>query len=213
MQGKIVVIEGLDGSGKTTQWEMLKTAFKAVRFITFPDYSSDSGRIIKRYLNGEFGMENAFSASSFYAVDRYANYKSGWEADYRNGVNIVSARYTSSNAIYQMSKLPEDQWAGYLDWLYDYEHQRLGIPRADLTIFLDVPIEISQKLLTERYSDGSGEKDIHEASLAYLQSSYECALELCSQYAWQKIACTSGESVLSVGEIHTRLYEKLKGFL
>lgn len=79
----------------------------------------------------------------------------------------MSGRYTTSNAIYQMTKLPRDQWDSFLAWLKDYEYKRLGLPEPDLVLFLDMPIEISQKLLSARYNGDESKKDIHESSAAF----------------------------------------------
>ncbi|MBS7397403.1 MAG: deoxynucleoside kinase, partial [Ruminiclostridium sp.] len=152
-KGKLFVIEGLDGCGKSTQLEMLKSKTgDNTRFISFPNYDSASGEIIKDYLSGRFAEENgkagAYTASSFYAVDRYISYKTDWEKDYQAGKTIIAARYTSSNAIYQMTKLDRAQWDEYLSWLEDYEYDKFGIPRPDKVVFLDMPIEVSQKLLS-----------------------------------------------------------------
>ena len=138
MNGKIIVIEGLDGTGKTTQFELLKKSFPDCRFITFPNYQSHSGKIITEYLSGEFNEQNisisSYSASSFYAVDRYISFKKDWESDYKSGKNIISARYTTSNAVYQTTKLDKSEWDTYCSWLYDFEYNKLGIPRPDAAI-------------------------------------------------------------------------------
>ena len=198
MDGKVIVIEGLDGSGKTTQWEMLKQSMKKASFITFPNYKSDSGRIISRYLSGDFQSEDsaehsAYSASSFYAIDRYISYKDSWKSIFTSGTNIITARYTTSNAIYQMPKLPENKWDEYHNWLCDYEYTKLGIPKPYLTIFLDVPIEISQELLNKRYNS-SGEKDIHEADVAYLQICRHAALYAAEKEGWITVDCVDSDS-------------------
>ena len=211
MQGKLIVIEGLDGSGKSTQWEMLKNVFKRAYFLTFPDYESESGKIVKRYLNGEFegsSAENsAYSASSFYAIDRYISCKTSWGALYRSGTNIISARYTSSNGIYQMTKLPKSDWSCYLDWLYDFEHGKLEIPRPDLTVFLDVPIEISQELLTKRYSqaDCKSSKDIHEGDVDYLNKCREAALFVAKRDGWIVVDCVESGKLRLPADINREL--------
>ena len=148
--GKLIVIEGLDGSGKSTQLELLpKNLEKAgilCKSVSFPDYESDSSALVKMYLSGEFGSKpedvNAYAASCFYAVDRYASYKSKWGEYYDNGGIIVSGRYTTSNAVHQASKLSEDHWQDFLSWLYDFEYKKIGIPKPDLVIFLDMPTEV-----------------------------------------------------------------------
>lgn len=152
--GKLIVIDGLDGSGKTTQFDIIReklSEFHSVKAISFPDYDNPSSALVKMYLNGELSESadgvNAYAASSFYAVDRYASYKLFWEENYKNGDLIFASRYVSSNAIHQMVKLPESEWDGYLEWLSDYEYGKLGLPVPSLVIFLDMPVEISQRLM------------------------------------------------------------------
>ena len=156
--GKLVVIDGLDGSGKTTQFEILReklAADTAVKAISFPDYDQPSSALVKMYLNGEISANaadvNAYAASSFYAADRYASYKMFWEKNYLSGELILASRYVTSNAIHQMGKLPESEWDSYLEWLADYEYIKLALPEPNLVIFLDMPVEISQRLMTGRY--------------------------------------------------------------
>ena len=135
-KGKLIVLEGLDGSGKATQAKLLAEHLAAqgvpVQKITFPDYASDSSALVKMYLAGQFGQHpddvNAYAASSFYAVDRYASYKTSWGSFYEQGGVIIADRYTTSNAVHQCSKLPQEQWEEYLHWLFDYEFRLLGLP-------------------------------------------------------------------------------------
>ena len=176
----LVVLEGLDGSGKGTQAKLLAQALAGrgvpLRPVTFPDYSSPSSSLVKMYLNGEFGSApedvNAYAASAFYAVDRYASFlrfwSKDWGEDYRQGKLILCDRYATSNMVYQMGKAPREEWDRYLAWVEDFEYQKLGIPRPDLVLYLDMPIEVSQKLLLERYHGDSGKKDIHESHLDFL---------------------------------------------
>ena len=135
--GKLLVLDGLDGSGKSTQFELLQTALQkqgvSIQAVSFPDYDSPSAALVKMYLNGELSNTpdgvNAYAASSFYAVDRYANYHLHWEQAYHNGTCILASRYTTSNAIYQMGKLPKSEWDNYLQWLAEYEYsakERMG---------------------------------------------------------------------------------------
>ena len=151
--GKLIVIEGLDGSGKATQAELLqkslqkKEKFK-IRKVSFPNYDSPSSSLIKMYLGGQFGTEpdsvNAYAASAFYAVDRYAGFKKDWGEDYKNGL-IVADRYTTSNAVHQCAKLPREEWNAYLTWLFALEYEKMGIPKPDIVIYLKVNPEVSQK--------------------------------------------------------------------
>lgn len=213
MHGKIIIIEGLDGSGKSTQFELLQSRFGNCRFITFPNYDSPSGQIITEYLNGNFKEENplksAYSASTLYAVDRYTSYKSDWGKDYESGQNIISARYTTSNAIYQMTKLEKYLWNDYCKWLYDLEYNKMGIPRPDAVIFLDVPVEISQKLLSVRYNGDESRKDIHESDINYLRKCRESALYANSHEnkntQWHIINCCENNMLRSIQDIQTEI--------
>lgn len=199
--GRLVVIDGLDGSGKTTQFdrvgEYLERCGTNYKKICFPDYDNPSSALVKLYLSGEFGTApdavNAYAASSFYAVDRYASYKSFWQADYAAGALILAARYTTSNAIHQMGKLPRERWAAYLDWLEEYEYERLQLPRPDRVIFLDMPPQISQRLMTRRYEGDESKKDIHERDRQYLLHCRESALYAAARLGWQVIPCAEGD--------------------
>ncbi len=205
----LIVIDGLDGCGKSTQFELLKEKFTAAHFITFPYYNTNSGRIVTDYLGGKFHEKNpmvsAFSASAIYAVDRYTSYKTHWEELYKSGNPVISARYVTSNAIYQMTKLPEEQWDSYLDWLYDFEYEKLGMPRPDKTIFLDMPVEISQKLLSARYDGDESKKDIHEQNVAFLKACRDAALYVAKRDNWIIVPCSDGENPRSIEEINKDL--------
>ncbi len=219
--GRLVVIDGLDGSGKTTQFdrvgEYLERRGTSYKKICFPDYDNPSSALVKMYLAGEFGSDpdavNAYAASSFYAVDRYASYKKFWQADYAQGRLILAARYTTSNAIHQMAKLPEGEWDAYLAWLEDYEYERLGLPRPDRVIFLDMPPHISQRLMTRRYAGDESKKDIHERDRAYLLSCRASALYAAGRLGWQVITCAEGEEPRAVEDITRELQHCLEPLL
>lgn len=195
--GKLIVIEGLDGSGKSTQLEMLQNRLKekniSFKAISFPDYESDSSALVKMYLSGRFGNKpndvNPFAASLFYCVDRYASFKEKWGKEYADGKLIVAGRYTTSNAIHQASKLSEKEWKPFLDWLYDIEYIKVGIPKPDLVIFLDMPVEVSQKLLTGRYKGDEGSKDIHERDVEYLSRCRRAAKFVAEYSGYKTISC------------------------
>lgn len=210
--GKLIVIDGLDGSGKSTQFDILKETLSgkySVKAISFPDYDNPSSSLVKMYLNGELSADasgvNAYAASSFYAVDRYASYKMFWEENYKNGDLIFASRYVSSNAIHQMVKLPENEWDGYLQWLSDYEYAKLGLPEPNLVIFLDMPTDISQKLLSARYNGDESRKDIHESDLQYLRACRRSALYAAEKLGWRVVECSDGEKPLAVEEISKKL--------
>lgn len=197
MAGKLIVLDGLDGSGKTTQIQMLydhlKTKGKKIRLVSFPDYDSPSSALVKMYLAGEFGKNasdvNAYAASAFYAVDRFASYKKNWEKDYLSGTIILCARYTTSNAIHQMEKTDKAQWDEFLDWLYDFEFNKLGLPRPDRVLFLDMPLQAAQTLLDKRYHGDENKRDIHERDLEYLLHCREAALYAAQKLNWKVVSC------------------------
>lgn len=215
---KLIIIEGLDGSGKSTQTALLEDYFKAqnvaYKKIKLPDYDSPSSTLVKMYLGGEFGRNaddvNPYAAGAFYAVDRFASYKLGWGNDYQQGTLILADRYATSNSIYQMEKLDESEWDAYLDWSADFEYNKIGIPKPDLVIYLDMPIEISQKLMTSRYNGDENKKDVHEANVAFLQSCRKSALYAAKKQGWAIIECSDGVNPLSVDEIHNKIIEYVK---
>ncbi len=208
----LIVIDGLDGSGKTTQFDIVKELLSAnntVKAISFPDYDKPSSSLVKMYLGGEIAQSaagvNAYAASSFYAVDRYASFKMYWEENFLNGDVIIASRYVSSNAIHQMVKLPENEWDSYLEWLSDYEYEKLSLPKPDLIIFLDMPVEISQRLLTLRYNGDENKKDIHEADISYLHECRKSALYAAKAQNWTVIPCSDGENPHSVEDISSAI--------
>ena len=218
MQGKLIIIEGLDGCGKSTQLAMLEERFPGSRFLTFPNYDTPAGEIITEYLaeripDGD-AVHSAYSASTFYAADRSISFRKDWIVDYTDGKRIISARYTTSNAIYQMTKLPRELWDEYCAWLYDYEYNKLGIPAPDAVIFLDVPVEISQRLLTERYRGDESKKDKHEADPAYLMRCREAAMYAAGHdpYAsWTILNCCADGALRSAESIQEELAGIIEG--
>ncbi|MBE6732848.1 MAG: thymidylate kinase [Ruminococcaceae bacterium] len=195
--GKLIVIEGLDGSGKSTQLNLLPKRLLEkgidVKSVSFPDYDNPSSTLVKMYLKGDFGKKpsdvNAYAASVFYTVDRYASFKQAWGEFYNEGGTIVSGRYTTSNAVHQTSKLDKSEWEGFLSWLYDFEYNKIAIPKPDLVIFLDMPVEVSQKLLDTRYTENGGKKDIHECDVDYLNRCREAARFTADYSGWRVIPC------------------------
>ncbi len=206
--GKLVVIEGLDGSGKTTQTARLAETLAArgenFRMVNFPNYQSPSSALVRMYLNGDFGQDpmqvNAYAASAFYAVDRYAGWKTDWGGFYESGGLVLADRYTTSNAIHQCSKLPKAQWEDYIAWLTAFEYEKLGIPKPDLVIFLDADPAHSQKLLSGRYG-GDAKKDIHERNLAYLRRSREAAHWCAGRLGWKMLLCSGANGIRPFDDI------------
>lgn len=216
--GKLIVIEGLDGSGKGTHtaevFNKLKDAGVKIRRVTFPDYEQPSSTLVKMYLDGKFGRNpgdvNPYAASSFFAVDRFASYKSFWKEDYENGTLILCDRYTTSNIPYQMPKLPKEQWDEFLTWLYDYEYNKMNLPKPDAVIYLDVPPEIAQRKMSERYKGDESKKDIHESDLEFQKSCYEAVRYASDKLSWIRIELTENGEMLSIEENQKKVFEALK---
>ena len=222
MKGKLIVIEGLDGSGKSTQIELLKDFIKSnninVKKIKLPDYESDSSALVRMYLNGDFGKQpqdvNAYAASAFYAVDRFANFKLKWKDDYESGKVILADRYTTSNAYHQATKLPESEWTAYFNWLEDFEYDKLGLPKPDAVIYLDMPIEISQAMMNGRYGGDENKKDIHEADTQYLRHCRKAALAAAKEMNWSYINCAADENTpRSISSINDEIKNLITKFI
>lgn len=219
--GKLIIIEGGDGSGKATQSErltrrLLTEGFPALR-ITFPDYESASSALIKMYLGGEFGEDpeavSPYVASTFYTVDRYASFCKAWGNAYKNGTCIIADRYTTSNLVHQGAKIADkDERYKYYRWLQEFEYQTFGLPKPDAVIFLDVPPSISKQLMMERASkmDGSDIKDIHERNMHHLENAHKTALELCGIEHWDRVGTVESGVLLGIEAIHERIWSVVK---
>ena len=213
MKGKLIVIEGLDGSGKATQAKLLAQTLaengERVKKITFPDYESDSSALVRMYLHGEFGSKpgdvNAYAASAFYAVDRYASFKKDWGEVYQSGGLIIADRYATSNGIHQCSKLDESDWDEYLKWLDDFEYKKLGIPAPDTVIYLKADTDISQKLMSGRYGGDESKKDIHEGDIEYLRRSQKAAAYCAHKLGWKTVECVRDGKMRSIEDIHNEI--------
>lgn len=212
-KGLLITIEGSDGSGKHTQTELLCQTLRernlSVKQLSFPCYDSQSSALVKMYLGGEFGAHpedvNPYAASTFYAVDRFASFRKDWEPFYRDGGIVISDRYTVSNAIHQGAKLEGCEKAAYLDWLFDFEYRKIGIPAPDLVLYLDVPPAVSARLRAEREQRTNTKPDIHEQDLAYLEKCRISSLEIAKLYSWVVIDCMDGDTLKSPGDVHREI--------
>ena len=220
-KGKLIVLEGIDGSGKATQSALLEKKLKAegkeVMHISFPDYDSDSSALVKMYLAGQFGKDpgdvNPYAASLFYAVDRFASYRTKWKDFYEKGGIVIADRYTTSNMVHQMTKYEEEkERKDFLTWLEKTEYEELELPRPDLVILLDIPLSISENLVKERARQG-GTMDIHEQHLDYLKKCHDAYQELVTMYGWQKIACAKDGSLRSMEDIAAEVEKEVEAII
>ena len=219
--GKLIVIEGTDGSGKSTQFRLLteRVAAEGRTFqkLVFPQYAEDSSALIRMYLRGEFGTKpsdvSAYAASTFFAVDRYASYKKVWGQWYEDGGLILSDRYTTSNAVHQASKEPEEKQGEFLKWLYELEYDKLGLPCPDLVIYLDVPTDFTEKMMRGREAATNTTADIHEQDMEYLATCRRTGRAAADFYHWTVINCVKDGAMRSIEDIHEEIYRHVAAYL
>ena len=219
--GKLIVLEGTDGSGKATQTAALLKRLQRegidCRKIEFPRYEEESSAMIRAYLRGDFGSHpgdvSAYAASTFFAVDRYASFRQDWGAYYKNGGLILADRYTTSNAVHQGSKLKGKQRTEFFDWLFDYEYRLLELPKPDMVLYLDVPVDQTEQNMHRREAQTGTTADIHERDDGYLRACRMAAAEAAERFGWRRIASTEQGQMRSIEAIHTDIYNAVKELL
>lgn len=219
--GKLIVLEGIDGSGKSAQYRRLTARFERegldYHSIVFPRYDQESSALIRMYLNGDFGSRpddvNAYASSIFYAVDRYASYMTDWKAYYQSGGVVLSDRYTTSNAVHQGAKLPPEEQPRFFDWLYDLEYVKLGLPRPDLVIFLDVDLATSEARMHRRQLKTGKTGDIHERDTEYLQLCLDTGHRAAAHYGWRVVDFMKDGKEREVDEKHEEIYQIVRELL
>lgn len=219
--GRLIVFEGTDGSGKATQTELLCQTLEArgtpFRRLAFPRYDEESSALIRLYLGGAFGSRpddvNAYAASTFYAVDRYASFKQDWGEYYRQGGLLIADRYTTSNAVHQTSKLPQEQRRPFLDWLFHFEYDLLELPRPTRVLYLDLPTELSEQMMRRREQATHTTADVHEQDEEYLRRCRENAVFVTDYCGWTRIDCAKGGIMRSREDIHAEVLGKLHDLL
>ena len=214
-KGKLIVLEGIDGSGKSAQYrrlcERLENDHIAYNHIVFPRYDRESSALIRLYLGGAFGTKpgdvNAYTASTFYAVDRFASYRDDWGKLYENGGLIVSDRYTTSNAVHQGCKLPDTELPAFFSWLADLEYRKMGLPEPDLVIYLDVDLETSRRRMRKREEQTHTQADIHEQDNDYLTRCLHTADMACRHYGWTRIPFLKNGQERELEEKNNEIYD------
>lgn len=220
-KGKLIVLEGIDGSGKSSQYKLLCDRMKSdgidYNHIVFPRYWEPSCALINLYLQGKFGSNpndvNAYTASTFYAVDRFASYRDDWGEKYENGALIISDRYTSSNAVHQGSKLPESELPAFFTWLADLEYDKMELPKPDLVIYLDVDIETSLARMKRRRDATDTKADIHERNVDYLVRCLRTADIAADYFGWTRIKQKIGDVERSMEDINDEIYAAVRTVL
>ncbi|MCL2220922.1 MAG: thymidylate kinase [Oscillospiraceae bacterium] len=215
--GKLIVFEGIDGSGKSTQFKLMCERLKAegrdFRRVQFPRYDEPSSALIKMYLSGDFGKDpgavNAYAASSFYAVDRFASFVMDWQNYYESGGLILTDRYTTSNALHQGAKMAFGERKNFFEWLYDHEFDRFGLPRPDMVLFMSIDASLAANRLRMRETETGTDADIHENNLVYLAACAESGNEAAAQYGWSVVECARDGHSRSENDIHNEVYDML----
>lgn len=218
--GRLVVFEGIDGSGKSTQFELLCNRLNAegrdFMRIRFPRYDKPSSALLKMYLGGEFGDDpdavNAYAASSFYAVDRFASFVQDWRGYYQDGGFILTDRYTTSNAIHQGAKLPRGRRERFFKWLYDFEFTLLGLPAPDMVIYMDIEAKQALRRLHNRQTETDTTGDIHEKDKAYLEQCVKCGRQAAKLYGWHAINCFPEGHERDKDELHKEIYDVIMSY-
>ncbi len=217
-KGKLIVLEGIDGSGKSAQYRRLCQRMEndkiAYNHIVFPRYDKESSALIRLYLGGAFGTHpgdvNAYTASAFYAVDRFASYRDDWGRIYEDGGLILSDRYTTSNAVHQGSKLPDAELPAFFSWLADLEYKKMGLPEPDLVIYLDVDLETSKRRMRRREEKTNTHADIHEMDSDYLARCLHTADMACEHYGWTRIPFMKDGVERDVDEKNAEIYNIIR---
>ena len=214
--GRFIVIEGLDGSGKTTQGKLLASRLRAegekVRELSFPCYGEKSASLVEMYLGGLLGETpsdtNGYAASMLYAADRYISYVTDWKKDIEDeACTVLATRYTTANAYHQLSKLDCSEWDSFLSWLYDFEFSKLGLPRPDCVVLLSMNQEISSENVKDRSAETGQKMDIHEKDKEYLARCAAAARFAAEADGWHVIECAPDGKLLCVEEINDRIRE------
>ena len=215
--GKLFVIDGTDGSGKQTQFDLLKKHLTEdgieYRTVSFPNYDSPSSSLVKMYLSGEFG-ENAkdvspYIASTFYAADRYATFKKELKEYYDKGGIILADRYTTANMVHQAGKITDEkEREKFLNWLFDLEFNIYGLPVPTEVFFLNMPPKKVEELIKNRENKftHNDKKDIHERDSKHLEDSYNAACSLVGKYNWNEVKCVKNEEIRTREDIHGEIY-------
>lgn len=216
--GKLIVIEGAsDGIGKTTQIEKLKASLEAegakIASHHFPTYYSYQGKGVEKYLAGEYGTPEELSPyfiNNLYAYDRAVTWRVKLKDLYRKGRTILLDRYTTSSLIYQSALIePKSAKKDFLDFVIDFEYNKLGIQQPDVVIFLYAPLDLVTKMRQARTENEGVSNDIHERDLAYLKKVYDNAMFVAKYLGWTMINCATkdGKKMRSIDSIHREIYQ------
>lgn len=218
-KGKLIVVEGAcDGIGKTTQFQLLGEHLKAdgESIIThhFPSYNTYQGKPVEMYLKGKYGQLNELSPyfiNSLYAIDRGITWLTELKKEFDNGKIILLDRYTTSSLIYQSALIEDiDKKKEFIDYVCDFEYNKLGIQQPDNVIFLHAPFDLVSEMSNARKQNEGINNDIHESNLDFMKRVYEDAMFISEYLEWNKVVCNENNKMKSINEIHDDIYKLIK---
>lgn len=217
--GKLIVFEGAcDGIGKSTQYELLEKHllednYKIVKHH-FPSYGTDEGLLVEKYLKGDFGMPSDLSPyfiNSLYAIDRKITMDKMLNDEYDSDKIILLDRYTTSSIIYQSALIDDvDEKKKFIDFVIDYEYNKLGIMKPDMVIFLTAPFDVVTNMRLNRKDNDGIINDIHESDLEFMKKVYDNALFVADYLSWNIIECVSDNKMKNKEDIHDDIYKLVK---
>ena len=218
-KGKLIVVEGAcDGIGKTTQYEMLCNHLlndgQEIANHHFPSYGTYQGAPVEKYLKGEFGQPSELSpyfVNSLYATDRGITWYTSLKQLYEQGKIILLDRYTTSSLIYQSALIEDiEQKKKFIDYVIDFEYNKIGIKKPDNVIFLYAPFDLVTKMRNDRKQNGGIVNDIHESNLEFMKKVYENAMFIADYLSWDKVQCNDGNKMRDIDDIHKEIYSLIK---
>ncbi len=220
---KLIVIEGAcDGIGKSTQFALLKEKLSSmgigVASHHFPSYGTYHGAPVEAYLKGDLGTPDSLSpyfVNSLYAIDRAVTWQSILKTKSEDGSLILLDRYTTSSLIYQSALITDkNEKDTFIDYVTDFEYNKLAVPEPDLVIFLDAPFETATSLRSARESNEGIEHDIHEVDTVFMKAVYDSAQYVCDRLSWKRISCTDSDGKLKSREdIHAAVFSAVREIL
>lgn len=213
-KGKIIVVEGAcDGIGKSTQYSLLEKLLinngeKIVKHH-FPSYGTYQGIPVEKYLAGDFGDIKDLSPyfiNDLYATDRAVTWYSELKEAYDSGKTILLDRYTTSSLIYQAAVIENiEERKAFVDYVCDFEYNKLGIKKPDVVVFLYAPFDLVTKIRNERKQNDGLVNDLHERNLEFMKKVYDNAMFLADYLGWNKIKCNKGDEMKTIDEIHDEI--------
>ncbi len=218
-KGKLIVIEGAcDGIGKTSQTSMLKEHLEkdgiSIVMHHFPSYNTDQGKLVEKYLNGDYGSPKQLSPyfiNSLYAVDRAITWQMDLKKDYEEGKTILLDRYTTSSLIYQGALLDNlSLKKDFIDYVCDFEYEKLEIKKPDKVIFLYAPFDLVTKIRNARKNNDGISNDVHERDIEYMRKVYDNAMFVADYLGWDKVKCDELDHMLKPNEVHNKVYQLVK---